>query len=107
MIGLGLWQLLIRRPDKLAYVAQLQANPAKPPVAFPREPDEALLFRRATGLGLETTAIRTEGAGRAGFRLIAECRTGGRCPHPCLFRPGFRRAAWPGAARHASTVATE
>lgn len=77
MIGLGLWQLLERRPRKLAYLEQLAANPAKPPIAFPRVPDDALLHRRASGFCAEPTAIRTEGAGRAGFRLIAECRTGG------------------------------
>jgi surfeit locus 1 family protein len=77
MIGLGLWQLLDRRPKKLAYIAQLSQNPSKPPVAFPRLPDDALLFRRTTGFCTEPTSIRTEGAGSRGFRLIAECRTGG------------------------------
>jgi surfeit locus 1 family protein len=76
MIGLGLWQLLIRRPEKLAYIAQLQANPSKPPIAFPREPDESLLFRRASGTCVAPAAPRIEGAGGAGFRLIAECRSG-------------------------------
>ena len=77
MIGLGLWQLLDRRPKKLAYIAQLSANPSKPPVAFPRLPDDSLLFRRTRGLCVEPTGIRTQGAGSRGFRLIAECRTGG------------------------------
>lgn len=80
MIGLGLWQLLDRRPKKLAYVAQLQANPAKPPVAFPRFPNEALLFRRASGHCLQPLNVRTEGAGRYGFRVLADCRTGAEGP---------------------------
>lgn len=77
MIGLGLWQLLDRRPAKLAYIERLASNPAKPPIAFPRVPDDTLLYRRAYGFCVEPAEIRTEGAGAAGFRLIAECRTGG------------------------------
>ena len=77
MIGLGLWQLLERRPKKLAYIAQLQQNPTKPPIAFPRLPDDTLLFRRASGFCLQPMSTRVEGAGRLGFRVLAECRTGG------------------------------
>jgi surfeit locus 1 family protein len=80
MIGLGLWQLLDRAPKKAAYIAQLAANPAKPPIAFPRFPDETLLFRRASGLCVEPVAQRLAGAGAAGFRLIVECRTGAEGP---------------------------
>ena len=76
MIGLGLWQLLDRAPKKEAYIAQLAANPAKPPIAFPARPDETLLFRRASGVCVEPVAQRLAGAGAAGFRLIVECRTG-------------------------------
>lgn len=101
MIALGLWQLLIRRPAKLAYIAQVRGNPSKPPIAFPTPPDDALLFRRATGLCVEPTAIRTEGAGSAGFRLIAECRTGGADGPGMLVQLGTTRspdaqAAWRG-----------
>ena len=77
MIGLGLWQLLERRPAKLAYIAQLAGNPSKPPIAFPRTPDQSLLFRRASAMCLQPTSIEVRGAGSAGFRLIAQCRTGG------------------------------
>lgn len=77
MIGLGLWQLLDRRPEKLAYLEQLAGNPTKPPVAFPRVPDETLLFRRTEGLCVEPARFRVEGAGRLGFRVLAECRTRG------------------------------
>jgi surfeit locus 1 family protein len=80
MIGLGLWQLLDRAPKKAAYIAQLAANPAKPVIAFPRFPDETLLFRRASGLCVEPVAQRLAGAGAAGFRLIVECRTGAEGP---------------------------
>ena len=65
MIGLGLWQLLIRLPEKEAYLAQLAANPAKPPVAFPAHPNDALLFRRASAMCLQPVAIRLAGAGAA------------------------------------------
>lgn len=80
MIGLGLWQLLDRRPKKLAYIAQLEANPAKPPIAFPEFPDDALLFRRASGYCLEPRNVRVEGAGTYGFRVVADCRTGAEGP---------------------------
>ncbi|WP_294313921.1 SURF1 family protein [uncultured Sphingomonas sp.] len=80
MIGLGLWQLLDRAPKKEAYLAQLAANPAKPPIAFPRFPDDRLLFRRASGLCVRVTGQRLAGAGKAGFRLIADCATGAEGP---------------------------
>lgn len=100
MIGLGLWQLLDRRPAKLAYLAQLAANPARPPTAFPAFPDERLLFRRATGFCLQPTAIMLTGAGAYGFRAIAECRTGAEGPG-MLVQLGtttdpMRRVRWTG-----------
>lgn len=76
MVALGLWQLLDRHPRKQAYLAQLQANPAKPPVAFPARPDEALLFRRASATCVPPTRVRLEGAGAAGYRAIATCADG-------------------------------
>ncbi|NIJ22101.1 surfeit locus 1 family protein [Sphingomonas naasensis] len=77
MIGLGLWQLTIRLPQKEAALAQLAANPAKPEIAFPRLPDDSLLFRRAHGYCVEPVSGNLTGAGKAGFRYIVECRTGG------------------------------
>lgn len=77
MIGLGIWQLAVRRPQKLASLEQLAANPAKPEIAFPRLPDDRLLFRKARGFCVEPVAGRLTGAGNAGFRFIVECRTGG------------------------------
>ena len=80
MVGLGFWQLLDRRPKKLAQLEQLASNPAKPEIAFPRTPDESLLFRRVHGFCVEPVAIRLTGAGGAGYRAIAECRTGAEGP---------------------------
>lgn len=77
MIGLGLWQLVIRKPQKEAALAQLAANPAKPEIAFPRLADDRLLFRKTHGYCLAPVAGRLTGAGSAGFRYIVECRTGG------------------------------
>lgn len=80
MVALGLWQLLERKPQKEALLAQLAANPRLPPVAFPRFPDETLLFRRASAFCLEPVAFERAGAGAAGFRVIAVCRTGAEGP---------------------------
>lgn len=80
MIALGLWQLLDRLPQKEAFLAQLATNPARPAIAFPRVPDQTLLFRRASGICLEPVSITLAGAGSSGFRAIAECRTGAEGP---------------------------
>ena len=100
MIGLGLWQLLDRLPKKEAFLAQLAANPAKPTMAFPRFPDETLLFRRASGLCLQPTDIKLAGAGKSGFRAIAECKTGAEGPGMIVqlgtTRDPMAKVAWPG-----------
>lgn len=80
MIGLGLWQLLDRAPKKNAYVAQLAVNPRLPAIAFPRFPDDTLLFRRAGGFCLQPVSQTLVGAGAAGFRVVADCRTGAEGP---------------------------
>lgn len=80
MIALGLWQLLIRLPEKEAQLAQLAGNPARPVIAFPRAPDDALLFRRATVHCRSVEGIERAGAGNAGYRLIALCRDGAAAP---------------------------
>jgi surfeit locus 1 family protein len=77
MIGLGIWQLAIRRPEKLAAIQQLAANPGKPEIAFPRFPNDSLLFRRTRAMCVQPVAQQLTGAGGAGFRFIVECRTGG------------------------------
>lgn len=79
MIALGFWQLQ-RRQEKLAFIAQVAANPTRPPVAFPRFPDDSLLFRRASAFCLQPVAVTRAGAGNAGYRLIAQCRTGAEGP---------------------------
>jgi surfeit locus 1 family protein len=73
MVTLGLWQLLVRLPEKEAYLAQLAANPGRPPIAFPAVPDDRLLFRRSAGACARPQSIRILGAGAQGFRAIAEC----------------------------------
>lgn len=80
MIGLGVWQLFDRLPRKQAMIAQLAANPAKPPIAFPRTDDDRLLFRRTAAMCLEPVSSTLAGAGASGFRLIVECRTGAEGP---------------------------
>lgn len=75
MVALGLWQLLDRAPRKAAYLAQVAANPLRPPVAFPAVADEALLFRRSRATCLHPVRQTLVGAGSAGYRLIVECAT--------------------------------
>ena len=77
MIGLGLWQLVIRKPQKEAALAQLAANPAKPEIAFPRRPDDSLLFRKASAHCMHPVSGKLTGAGGAGFRYLVECRASG------------------------------
>ncbi len=101
MIGLGLWQLLERRPAKLAYIAQLAGNPSKSPIAFPERPDQSLLFRRASAICASPTSIEVRGAGSAGFRLIAQCRADeseapGIVVQLGVTRDPNARIAWPG-----------
>jgi surfeit locus 1 family protein len=102
MIALGLWQLLDRLPKKEAFLVQLAANPAKPPMAFPRIPDETLLFRRASGLCLQPTDIKLAGAGKSGFRAIAQCRTGAEGPGMIVqlgtTRDPMAKIVWTGGA---------
>lgn len=101
MIGLGLWQLLERRPAKLAYIAQLAGNPSKPPIAFPERPDQSLLFRRASGLCDRPTSIDLKGAGSVGFRWIARCGPDGSSAPDMTVQLGVTRdpnarVAWDG-----------
>jgi hypothetical protein len=84
MIALGFWQLQ-RKGEKEALLARYTANRTLPPIAFPRIPvDESLLFRRASGFCLEPVSYKVEGGrdakGRAGWRQIAQCRTGAEGP---------------------------
>ena len=96
MIALGLWQLLDRLPRKEAYLAQLAANPGRPPIAFPARPDDSLLFRRSAAI-CRRPAIRLAGAGAAGFRALASC-AGGLTIQLGTIRDPAARIAWPGGA---------
>lgn len=95
MVALGLWQLLDRWPKKEAFLAQLAANPARPPIAFPVASDDRLLFRRAAGACRAPVTIRLAGAGAAGFRAIATC-TGGAIVQLGTTRDPKARITWNG-----------
>jgi surfeit locus 1 family protein len=80
MVGLGFWQLQ-RRGEKLAELRVLAANPSKPPIAFPIPAiGDDLLFRRAGAFCLKPVSFTIDGAGKAGFRVIAHCATGAEGP---------------------------
>ena len=80
MIGLGFWQLQ-RRTEKLAALAVLAANPSKPMIAMPIPAiGDDLLFRRAGAMCLQPISFSTAGAGNAGYRIIAHCKTGAEGP---------------------------
>lgn len=105
MIALGLWQLLDRAPRKDAYLAQLAANPARPPIAFPAQPDDTLLFRRTHATCTRPDQQRLAGAGAAGFRLIADCGGGlvvqlGTTPDP-MFKGRWNGGPVTGFISHA------
>lgn len=97
MIALGLWQLLIRLPEKEAYLARLAANPTRPAIAFPATPDDTLLFRRVLGQCRPPVSIRLAGAGAAGYRAIADC-AGGMTVQLGTTRDPKAMIAWPGGA---------
>ncbi|MBS0478797.1 MAG: SURF1 family protein [Proteobacteria bacterium] len=80
MIGLGFWQLQ-RRTEKLALLAVLAANPSRSVIAMPIPAiGDDLLFRRASAMCLAPVSFSTEGAGNAGYRIIAHCSTGAKGP---------------------------
>jgi surfeit locus 1 family protein len=80
MVALGFWQMQ-RREQKLALLHVLAANPSKPPIAFPIAAiDDDLLFRRAGAFCLKPVSFALDGAGKAGFRVIARCATGAEGP---------------------------
>jgi surfeit locus 1 family protein len=80
MVALGIWQLQ-RRGQKLAELRVLAANPSKPPIAIPIPAiGDDLLFRRAGAFCLKPVSFALDGAGKAGFRVIARCATGAEGP---------------------------
>ena len=95
MIALGLWQLLDRRPAKLAYLAQVARNPSRPSVTYPGMPDQSLLLRRASGTCRPPVQVTMAGAGASGFRAIAACANG-IAVQLGTTRDAMARVAWPG-----------
>jgi surfeit locus 1 family protein len=84
MIWLGIWQLQ-RLRWKEGLLAEYAAAAGKPPVAFPRVPtDQAMLFRRSEAFCLQVVGWRASAgrsrAGEAGWRHVADCRTGAEGP---------------------------
>jgi len=80
MIALGIWQLQ-RRTWKEALLARYEENTRLPRMAFPRVAQgEAYLYRRAGAFCLQPVNWRVEGAGRFGWRVLADCRTGAEGP---------------------------
>ncbi|GAA4766843.1 SURF1 family protein [Stakelama sediminis] len=73
MIGLGVWQIQ-RLHWKEALLARYAANEHKSPIPFPQGPDQSTLFRPAYATCAKADNFRLEGAGNAGFRMLADCR---------------------------------
>jgi surfeit locus 1 family protein len=81
MVWLGIWQL-DRREWKERLIARYSENLEKPPIAFPDPPvGEEYLYRHAGAFCLRPTGWQRRGGkgvnGATGYRLIAECATGG------------------------------
>ncbi|OWQ99771.1 hypothetical protein CDQ92_01535 [Sphingopyxis bauzanensis] len=86
MIALGVWQLQ-RKNEKEALVALYQRNMAMSSlVTYPQLPQvaDAYLFRKSSVVCLEPVRwdprSGTDQKGKAGFRMIADCRTGAEGP---------------------------
>lgn len=86
MIALGVWQLQ-RKGEKEALIALYQRNMAmSAAVAYPALPPvpDAMLYRRSSVVCLEPVRwdprSGSDRAGRAGIRMIADCRTGAEGP---------------------------
>jgi len=87
MVALGLWQLLIRAPQKDALIARYSQAQAQRPIVWPTAPlsDAALpLYRHATGVCLKPVATRTSvgenQSGEPGYVHIVDCATGAEGP---------------------------
>jgi surfeit locus 1 family protein len=110
MVRLGIWQL-DRRQQKLAELAVLTANPSKPPIALPVPAiGDDLLFRKAGAFCLKPVSFVLDGAGKAGFRVIARCATGAEGPgfsvqlgttHDPEFKPHWSGGKVSGMITHA------
>jgi surfeit locus 1 family protein len=74
MVALGVWQLA-RSEEKSRALARYDANLAAPTLIVTDRVDLAAdLFRKAEAF-CEPSRTRLEGAGRFGFRRLADCRT--------------------------------
>ncbi|MBV8907862.1 MAG: SURF1 family protein [Sphingomonas sp.] len=87
MIGLGLWQLLIRAPQKEALLARYLQAQNQPPIEFPTAPignAQLPLFRHATGNCLRPVGQRVQAgendSGEPGYVHIVDCATGAEGP---------------------------
>ena len=86
MIGLGVWQLFWRAPQKDALVASYAAAQGRPTIAFPTTPlaGDPPLFRKAAGICLDVTGWRQVAGenrgGEIGYAFLAACRTGAEGP---------------------------
>jgi cytochrome oxidase assembly protein ShyY1 len=87
MIALGLWQLLIRAPQKEALLARYTAAQNLPPIIWPTVPlrkEQLPLFRHATGMCLKPIGKRAVAgenrSGEPGYVHILDCRTGAEGP---------------------------
>jgi len=80
LVGLGFWQL--QRAQERDRELELHArNATAPAMAFPNQAvDDQLLFRKANGFCLTPKGYHSLGAGAAGFRVIASCRSGAEGP---------------------------
>ena len=86
MIALGVWQLQ-RKGEKEALIALYQRNMAmSAAVAYPALPPvpDAMLYRKSSVVCLEpvqwSPRSGSDRAGRAGIRMVADCRTGAEGP---------------------------
>lgn len=78
MVALGVWQLG-RLGQKEAELAKLKQNMAGPAVAFPKNRyDQTFLFRSSFLDCHKPGEFAIEGAGKAGYRIIATCDGGAK-----------------------------
>lgn len=99
MLGLGFWQLG-RAAEKEAAIARIQRNVGAVPVAVTGDLDlEASLLRPASVRCAGQSPTRLAGAGKFGFRVIADCAAGLEKPLAVQLgtvRQPAQPAAWPG-----------
>lgn len=78
MVALGFWQL-DRAREKESLLARYEANIGAPPLALAGPVDLAAnLFRRVSARCAPQADTQVQGAGRYGFRLLADCTGEGR-----------------------------